>query len=97
MFGSQSNGGRTSNGYNIGEKEQWCLSTLGYVKAFSRQYASEVNKVSVTLVSFVTLWYFPEFPFCSFSSRFLGSQHHISLLMLLHALIFATLWYIFKG
>ncbi|KAK4607352.1 hypothetical protein RGQ29_001259 [Quercus rubra] len=39
---SQSNGGRTSNGYNIGEKEQWCLSTLGYVKAFSRQYASEI-------------------------------------------------------
>ncbi|KAF5447723.1 hypothetical protein F2P56_033252 [Juglans regia] len=40
---SQSNGGRTSSdGYNIGEKEQWCLSTLGYVKAFSRQYASEI-------------------------------------------------------
>lgn len=39
---SQSNGGRTSNAYNIGEKEQWCLSTLGYVKAFSRQYASEI-------------------------------------------------------
>ncbi|KAL8214106.1 hypothetical protein R6Q57_003559 [Mikania cordata] len=29
-------------GYAIGEKEQWCLSTLGYVKAFSRQYASEI-------------------------------------------------------
>lgn len=29
-------------GYTIGEKEQWCLSTLGYVKAFSRQYASEI-------------------------------------------------------
>lgn len=39
---SQSNGGRASNLYNIGEKEQWCLSTLGYVKAFSRQYASEI-------------------------------------------------------
>lgn len=38
---SQPNGG-TSNVYNIGEKEQWCLSTLGYVKAFSRQYASEI-------------------------------------------------------
>ncbi|KAM7273140.1 hypothetical protein ACFE04_027804 [Oxalis oulophora] len=36
---SQTNG---SNLYNIGEKEQWCLSTLGYVKAFSRQYASEI-------------------------------------------------------
>lgn len=30
------------SGYTIGEKEQWCLSTLGYVKAFSRQYASEI-------------------------------------------------------
>uniref|UniRef100_A0A5B7BA70 Nuclear cap-binding protein subunit 1 n=1 Tax=Davidia involucrata TaxID=16924 RepID=A0A5B7BA70_DAVIN len=39
---SHSNGGRASNGYNIGEKEQWCLSTLGYVKALSRQYASEI-------------------------------------------------------
>lgn len=29
-------------GYTVGEKEQWCLSTLGYVKAFSRQYASEI-------------------------------------------------------
>lgn len=43
--GSQSNGGNTSDVYNIGEKEQWCLTTLGYVKAFSRQYASEVNIV----------------------------------------------------
>ncbi|TYJ02749.1 hypothetical protein E1A91_A13G250700v1 [Gossypium mustelinum] len=39
---SQSNGGKTTNGYNVREKEQWCLSTLGYVKAFSRQYASEI-------------------------------------------------------
>lgn len=39
---SDSNGGRTLNGYNVGEKEQWCLSTLGYVKAFTRQYASEI-------------------------------------------------------
>ncbi|XVF19327.1 hypothetical protein REPUB_Repub11eG0100900 [Reevesia pubescens] len=38
---SQSNGGRTANIYNVREKEQWCLSTLDYVKAFSRQYASE--------------------------------------------------------
>lgn len=29
-------------GYTISEKEQWCLTTLGYVKAFSRQYASEI-------------------------------------------------------
>ncbi|KVI10259.1 Armadillo-type fold [Cynara cardunculus var. scolymus] len=28
--------------YIVEEKEQWCLSTLGYVKAFSRQYASEI-------------------------------------------------------
>ncbi|XP_037491219.1 nuclear cap-binding protein subunit 1 [Jatropha curcas] len=39
---SQSNGEKGSTAYNIGEKEQWCLSTLGYVKAFSRQYASEI-------------------------------------------------------
>ncbi|XAR67259.1 hypothetical protein NMG60_11001947 [Bertholletia excelsa] len=39
---SHSNEGVTGDGYNLGEKEQWCLSTLGYVKAFSRQYASEI-------------------------------------------------------
>lgn len=39
---SNSNGGRTSSGYSVTEREQWCLSTLGYVKAFSRQYASEI-------------------------------------------------------
>ncbi|XP_038992941.1 nuclear cap-binding protein subunit 1-like isoform X2 [Hibiscus syriacus] len=39
---SQSNGGKASNTCNVKEKEQWCLSTLGYVKAFSRQYASEI-------------------------------------------------------
>ncbi|MFS7984951.1 putative nuclear cap-binding protein subunit 1 [Helianthus anomalus] len=33
---------KRNSGYIIGEKEQWCLSTLGYVKAFSRQYASEI-------------------------------------------------------
>ncbi|KAL8205594.1 hypothetical protein R6Q57_009145 [Mikania cordata] len=33
-------------GYAVGEKEQWCLSTLGYVKAFSRQYASERRRSS---------------------------------------------------
>ncbi|KAK4857487.1 hypothetical protein QYF36_001438 [Acer negundo] len=38
----QTNGESASNVYNIGEKEQWCLSTLGYVKSFSRQYASEI-------------------------------------------------------
>lgn len=32
----------TSKRYTTSEKEQWCLSTLGYVKAFSRQYASEI-------------------------------------------------------
>ncbi|KAF3454275.1 hypothetical protein FNV43_RR04722 [Rhamnella rubrinervis] len=39
---SQSNGGKTGTLYNLGEKEQWCLTTLGYLKAFSRQYASEI-------------------------------------------------------
>lgn len=39
---SNLNGGRTGSGYSVTEREQWCLSTLGYVKAFSRQYASEV-------------------------------------------------------
>lgn len=34
-----------SNGENAGieERKQWCSSTLGYVKAFTRQYASEVR------------------------------------------------------
>lgn len=31
-----------SKRYTTSEKEQWCLTTLGYVKAFSRQYASEI-------------------------------------------------------
>ncbi|KAJ9164313.1 hypothetical protein P3X46_023908 [Hevea brasiliensis] len=39
---SQSNGEKASKVHNVGDKEQWCLSTLGYVKAFSRQYASEI-------------------------------------------------------
>ncbi|XP_020554036.1 nuclear cap-binding protein subunit 1 [Sesamum indicum] len=39
---SHANGGRSKNVYNVGEKEQWCLTTLGYVKAFTRQYASEI-------------------------------------------------------
>lgn len=39
---SQLNGRRTSGPYDVGEKEQWCLSTLGFMKAFSRQYASEL-------------------------------------------------------
>ncbi|KAF8412692.1 hypothetical protein HHK36_000660 [Tetracentron sinense] len=37
---SQLNGERAS--YKVDEKEQWCLSTLGCVKAISRQYASEI-------------------------------------------------------
>ncbi|PKA60876.1 Nuclear cap-binding protein subunit 1 [Apostasia shenzhenica] len=32
----------TANAYNIGEQEQWCLTTLGHVKAISRQYAKEI-------------------------------------------------------
>lgn len=43
QIGSHSNGGSAGNGYKVGEKEQWCLSTLGYVKALTRQYASEVS------------------------------------------------------
>lgn len=39
---SQSNGEKKSGAYNVGEKEQWCITTLGYVKAFSRQYAAEI-------------------------------------------------------
>ncbi|KAG8386641.1 hypothetical protein BUALT_Bualt03G0169800 [Buddleja alternifolia] len=46
---SNTNGNRTGNGYNVGEKEQWCLTTLGYVKAFTRQYASETNVVGWSL------------------------------------------------
>ncbi|GMH26023.1 hypothetical protein Nepgr_027866 [Nepenthes gracilis] len=39
---STSNGGTRYNAYCLGENEQWCLTTLGYVKAFSRQYSSEI-------------------------------------------------------
>lgn len=39
---NQSNGDATNRDYSLGDREQWCRSTLGYVKAFSRQYASEV-------------------------------------------------------
>ncbi|CAL1391038.1 unnamed protein product [Linum trigynum] len=39
---SNGEGGSSSNIYNIGDKEQWCLSILGYIKSFSRQYASEL-------------------------------------------------------
>ncbi|GKF83443.1 hypothetical protein Tco_0245099, partial [Tanacetum coccineum] len=44
METDKENGGSERNAgtrYIIGEKEQWCLSTLGYFKAFLRQYASE--------------------------------------------------------
>ncbi|XP_030458450.1 nuclear cap-binding protein subunit 1 [Syzygium oleosum] len=39
---SDSNGEKASDVYKVGEEEQWCISTLGYVKALSRQYASEI-------------------------------------------------------
>lgn len=39
---SNSKGNMVGTEYIVEEKEQWCLSTLGYVKAFSRQYASEI-------------------------------------------------------
>nr|CAB3495958.1 unnamed protein product [Digitaria exilis] len=39
---SEPNGPNTKNSYNVGELEQWCLCTLGYLKSFSRQYATEI-------------------------------------------------------
>ncbi|KAM3292040.1 hypothetical protein ACQJBY_036149 [Aegilops geniculata] len=39
---SQVNGENMKAGYTIGELEQWCLCTLGYLKSFSRQYATEI-------------------------------------------------------
>uniref|UniRef100_A0A804J218 ABH1 n=1 Tax=Musa acuminata subsp. malaccensis TaxID=214687 RepID=A0A804J218_MUSAM len=36
------NGEKVTHRYSIKEQDQWCLCTLGYVKAFSRQYATEV-------------------------------------------------------
>ncbi|XP_072147144.1 nuclear cap-binding protein subunit 1 isoform X4 [Setaria viridis] len=39
---SEPNGQNTKDGYNVGELEQWCLCTLGYLKSFSRQYATEI-------------------------------------------------------
>ncbi|KAK9084179.1 hypothetical protein Scep_030650 [Stephania cephalantha] len=39
---SNANGEKSSKIYNIGEKEQWCLTTLGYVKSLSRQYAAQI-------------------------------------------------------
>lgn len=40
---SRSNGEKATKPYNIGEWEQWCLTTLGYLKAISRQYVTEVS------------------------------------------------------
>lgn len=39
---SHPNGSGERKGYNLDEKQQWCLTTLGYLKAFTRQYASEI-------------------------------------------------------
>ncbi|XP_021723617.1 nuclear cap-binding protein subunit 1-like [Chenopodium quinoa] len=39
---SVSNGDKGSAAYNLSETDQWGLSTLGYVKAITRQYASEI-------------------------------------------------------
>lgn len=39
---SVSNGRKGSSGYDLSEVDQWGLSTLGYVKAFTRQYGSEI-------------------------------------------------------
>nr|GMC51624.1 nuclear cap-binding protein subunit 1 [Ipomoea batatas] len=50
---NRQNGGKSE--YNLGEKEQWCLSTLGYLKAFTRQYSSEiwthVGKLDATVLT----------------------------------------------
>ncbi|CAM8952918.1 unnamed protein product [Rhodiola kirilowii] len=39
---SERNAINETNSYNVGENEQWCLCTLGYVKSLTRQYASEI-------------------------------------------------------
>uniref|UniRef100_A0A0E0D0E2 Nuclear cap-binding protein subunit 1 n=1 Tax=Oryza meridionalis TaxID=40149 RepID=A0A0E0D0E2_9ORYZ len=39
---SQLNGQNKKISHNVGELEQWCLCTLGYLKSFSRQYATEI-------------------------------------------------------
>ncbi|KAG5578796.1 hypothetical protein H5410_049423 [Solanum commersonii] len=39
---SHPNGSGERKGYNLDEKQQWCFTTLGYLKAFTRQYASEI-------------------------------------------------------
>nr|GEY43999.1 nuclear cap-binding protein subunit 1 [Tanacetum cinerariifolium] len=54
METDKENGGFDRNAgtrYIIREKEQWCLSTLGYFKAFSRQYASEALSSLILLHS----------------------------------------------
>lgn len=48
---SEPNGQNTKDGYNVGELEQWCLCTLGYLKSFSRQYATEVS-IAMPLLKF---------------------------------------------
>ncbi|XP_042446819.1 nuclear cap-binding protein subunit 1-like [Zingiber officinale] len=39
---SENNGERVTHNYDIKEQDQWCLCTLGYLKAISRQYATEI-------------------------------------------------------
>uniref|UniRef100_A0A0E0GMC2 Nuclear cap-binding protein subunit 1 n=1 Tax=Oryza nivara TaxID=4536 RepID=A0A0E0GMC2_ORYNI len=39
---SQLNGQNKKISHNVGELEQWCLCTLGYLKSFSRKYATEI-------------------------------------------------------
>lgn len=38
-----SENGNPKKGSENGERQQWCLSTLGYLTAFTRQYAKEVK------------------------------------------------------
>jgi hypothetical protein len=65
VFHSEPNGQNAKSGYNVGELEQWCLCTLGYLKSFSRQYATEVSvtfwKIRYLQEGFYTNWIFPVF------------------------------------
>uniref|UniRef100_A0A0D9VTY5 Nuclear cap-binding protein subunit 1 n=1 Tax=Leersia perrieri TaxID=77586 RepID=A0A0D9VTY5_9ORYZ len=44
---SHPNGQNKKAGHNVGELEQWCLCTLGYLKSFSRQYATEWARIAM--------------------------------------------------
>lgn len=46
VFSSQANGLASQNIYTMGEEEEMCRMILGYMKAFSRQYAAEVQNLN---------------------------------------------------